>query len=152
MTTTAPTAAPASDTEEVQDAVRARKITPGHARALLPLADADQQLGAYRRVVAEGLSVRQTEAWVRRRVEGSEPGRAAKARRRPADPAAESERLEREFQEALGTRVELARAGKGGRLVIHFYSEEELQALYDRVVLGVLPGAEDPEGIPGRRP
>ena len=42
--------------------------------------------------------------------------------------------LETRFREALGTKVSLTRRGEGGRVVIHFYSEEELNALYERIV------------------
>ena len=46
----------------------------------------------------------------------------------------ESEALESQFRDALGTKVDLFRSRKGGRLVIHFYSEEDLQALFERIV------------------
>jgi ParB family chromosome partitioning protein len=42
--------------------------------------------------------------------------------------------LETRFREALGTKVNLTRKGAGGRIVIHFYSEEELDALYERII------------------
>jgi ParB family chromosome partitioning protein len=45
--------------------------------------------------------------------------------------------LEDRFREALGTKVQLFRSQRGGRLVIHFYSEEDLQALYDLMVRDV---------------
>jgi ParB family chromosome partitioning protein len=48
--------------------------------------------------------------------------------------SAETEALEGQFREALGTKVDLFRSRKGGRLVIHFYSEEDLQALFERLV------------------
>jgi hypothetical protein len=42
--------------------------------------------------------------------------------------------LESRFREVLGTKVNLARSGQGGRIVIYFYSEEELGALYERII------------------
>jgi ParB family chromosome partitioning protein len=42
--------------------------------------------------------------------------------------------LEERLQTSLGTRVNLNRRGKGGRLIIHFYSDEELDALVDRIL------------------
>jgi ParB family chromosome partitioning protein len=75
-----------------------------------------------------GLNVRQAEALVRQmQSEPEEP--APKAELSPQDQDA----VER-FQRRLGTKVNLVRAKKGGRLVIHFYSEEELQAIYESIV------------------
>ncbi len=50
----------------------------------------------------------------------------------PPDP--DLERLEDAFRQALGTRVRLLRGRRGGRLVIHFFSDEELQGLYEAIV------------------
>jgi ParB family chromosome partitioning protein len=44
--------------------------------------------------------------------------------------------LENEFREALGTKVSLTRRRRGGRLVIDFFSDEELQAIYEAIVNG----------------
>ena len=74
------------------------------------------------------VSVRQTEQLVRRLLGGEE-------KKEPADqPSPEARELERRFREALSTKVSLKRKGKGGRLVIFFYSEEELAAIYDHIV------------------
>lgn len=129
--------------EPAQQALADGAITEGHARALLGLPDADLIADGVKAVVSRALSVRQIEEWVRRRQPAAEPP-AAPTRPNRSDGA--TDRLVTEFQNALGTRVELARAGAGGRLVIHFYSEEELQALYDRIVLGVRAGADDDDG------
>jgi len=117
--------------QKIKDALLANQITEGHARALLMLDDPKEQLEAFAQVLEKGLSVRQTEELVRRRRARQTP-KAAHPRQRTRSP--ETEALEREFREALGTKVDLYRSRKGGRLVIHFYSEEELQALYDRLV------------------
>lgn len=110
--------------EVVQEALLAGLISEGHARALLRLGRKEQER-ALEAVLKRGLNVRQTEEMVSRLVEGTPPP-VAKA---PVDLA-----LEEEFRRALGTKVTLARREKGGRLIIHFYSEEELQALYDLLV------------------
>jgi ParB family chromosome partitioning protein len=52
------------------------------------------------------------------------------AREKPPETRA----LESRFREALGTRVNLTRTEKGGRIIIYFYSDEELDALYERIV------------------
>jgi len=116
--------------QKIKDALLANQITEGHARALLMLDD-QEQLEAFAQVLEKGLSVRQTEELVRR-CRARQAPKAAPPRQRIRSP--ETEALEREFREALGTKVDLYRSRKGGRLVIHFYSEEELQALYDRLV------------------
>ena len=46
----------------------------------------------------------------------------------------EVDALESRFRESLGTKVELFKTRKGGRLVIHFYSDDDLQSLYDRLI------------------
>lgn len=116
--------------EEIKDALVTGRVTEGHARALLMLSDEDEQLLALHTVVRRHLSVRQAEELVRRlQVTGSDT-----SRQRTRSP--ETEALETEFRESLGTKVELYRSRRGGRLVIHFYSEEDLQAVYDRIVGG----------------
>ncbi|MBC7256537.1 MAG: ParB/RepB/Spo0J family partition protein, partial [Chloroflexi bacterium] len=114
--------------EEIRQAISAGRITEGHARALLMAETEEEQILAFRAVLKRGLSVRQTEEFVRRLTAAS--GSSASARTR----SPETEDLERRFREALGTKVDLFRSRRGGKLVIHFYSEEDLQALYDRLV------------------
>ncbi len=114
--------------DEVKEALLKAQITEGHARALLMLDEEAEQILALRTIIRKSLSVRQTEELVRRlqlTIQGA-------TRQRTRSP--ETEALESEFREALGTKVELYRSQKGGKLVIHFYSEEDLQALYDRFV------------------
>ena len=112
----------------VKEALAAVRISEGHARALLGFPDGAAQVAALRLVVAGNLSVRETEELARR---------AGKERRpRPGGRAAspETRALEEVLRGALGTKVQLFRTAKGGKLVIHFYSDEELQALHDRLV------------------
>lgn len=115
---------------DVLELLASGAITEGHARALLAAADAAQQQVLARRIVAEGLSVRATEELARR------AARSIPEERPFADGAPEpySDDLEAAFRRALGTKVELFRSRRGGRLVIHFYSDEELQRLYDLLV------------------
>lgn len=112
----------------VQSAVADGRITEGHARALGGL-DPDAQARVVPTVVERQLSVRDTEELVRRlrtpREIGVETSRAT-------DP--DLDRLEEDLRRALGTKVRLARSRKGGRIVIEYYSEEELNRLYERLV------------------
>jgi ParB family chromosome partitioning protein len=83
-------------------------------------------------VIEQQLSVRQTEELVRRL---REPRRLAPEARAPRlEP--ELERVEEELRRSLGTKVTLARSRRGGRIVIEYYSDEELAQLYDRLIGG----------------
>ena len=107
------------------------QITEGHARAVLGLAEPDEQRKLWKAILKRGLNVRQTEETVRRLVAGPRP------KRPDTSSSPETRALEDRFREALGTKVQLFRSQRGGRLVIHFYSEEDLQALYDLMVRDV---------------
>ena len=118
----------------VQEAIADRRITEGHGRALGGLSVEHQEhvLGT---VIDQDLSVRQTEELVRRlrepKVSGADTTMAAAA---PGDP--DLERVEEDLRRALGTKVSLARSRRGGRIVIEFYSDEELGRLYERLTGG----------------
>ena len=114
--------------EQVKRALLEERISEGHGRAMLMVDDEERQIQVLDAIVKRHLSVRQTEELVRRlRPAGERPQRR---RRR----SAQTEALEAEFRDALGTRVDLFRGRKGGRLVVYFSSEEDLQVLYDRIV------------------
>lgn len=115
--------------QAVREALLEESITEGHARALLGLERDEAQAAALKTVIEQGLNVRQTEGLVRRLEGREEEKKAAKPDRSPAE-----RELESQFREALSTKVSLKRKGEGGRLVIYFYSEEELSALYDHIV------------------
>lgn len=117
--------------QAVQDAVAGGSITEGHARALGGLAR-DGQARIVETVVAEGLSVRQTEELVRRLREPREQRSAAPA----ATPDPDVERVEEELRQSLGTKVRLTRTRRGGRIVIEFYGDDELARIYQRLVGG----------------
>jgi ParB family transcriptional regulator, chromosome partitioning protein len=115
--------------DEIKDALRQNRISEGHARAILGLDDADDQLAVERAVEKRALSVRQTEELVRRLALVSDEPAAP-----PEAPSPQTRALEDSFRSALGTKVALTRGDKGGRLVVYFYSEEELQGIYERIV------------------
>jgi ParB family chromosome partitioning protein len=104
------------------------RIAEGHARALLMLSHPAQQEMVLRRILEEGLSVRATEE-LARRLRGQRPARRKAASRPPG--LAE---LEVRLRQALGTKVRLSHNRKGGRLIIYYYSEEELEALLRRLL------------------
>ncbi len=114
--------------DEVRNSLLKGQITEGHARALLRLESAKAQLEALHTIVEGDLNVRQAEQLIRRMVEKPRSKTASRER------SPQLKALEDKFRQALGTKVSLARSGKSGRLVIYFYSEEELQAIYDLIV------------------
>ncbi len=119
------------------DAVKALlsegELTEGHARALLGLDDDALIERAAEQVTQRGLNVRQTEELVRRLLAAQQREvEESDAEATPPDPL--TRQLEDAFRGALGTKVALTRGRRGGRLVISFYSDEELQTIYERIV------------------
>jgi ParB family chromosome partitioning protein len=104
------------------------KISEGHARVLLALSSTQAQLAALQTILERSLSVRQAEELVRK-MSGHKP----QPKEKPA-PSPEISALEERLRATLGTRVNLNRRRKGGTLVIHFYSDEELNALVDQIL------------------
>ena len=85
-------------------------------------------------VIDQGLSVRQTEELVRRLREPREHARPSRPQQPRLDP--DLERVEEDLRQRLGTKVSLSRSRKGGRIVIEYYSDEELGRLYERLIGG----------------
>ncbi len=112
---------------EVRAEVASGALSMGHARALVGLADERAQLDIAREVLARDLSVRETEALVKRR---SEPPRPPAE---PPPPDVHTRAAEDRLKVALGTRVRIVRRGKRGRIEITFVSEDELQRLYEQL-------------------
>jgi ParB family chromosome partitioning protein len=108
---------------ELRELLSQGRLDAGHARALLALERAEDQLALGREAARKGLSVREVE----RRVALLRAPRGGRAARKEPNTAAAEERLRR----ALGTRVQIARRGKGGAIRVLFKSEAELQRLYE---------------------
>ena len=115
---------------ELRDNIAAGSLSMGHARALLGLSDAAAQLRVGRDVVAKQLSVRETEALVKKAAEPQEP------RKEEAPKDVHTRAAEDRLRFVLGTRVRIVRKGKRGRLEIDFGSEEELQRIYEQLTEG----------------
>jgi ParB family chromosome partitioning protein len=119
--------------DDLKEALATGRISEGHARALLSLPTARLQRQALATIEKRGLNVRQTEDLVRQMQAELEESADEKAVREPPLSPQDRDAVEK-FQARLGTKVNLVRGKKGGRLVIHFYSEEELQAIYEAIV------------------
>ncbi len=102
-------------------------ITEGHARALLALTSARAQEAALQTVVNLDLSVRQTEQ-LARKLAGHKPVPKKKAGR-----SANVGDLEKRLRDSLGTKVSLKHGRKGGTITIYYYSDEELDAIMERL-------------------
>lgn len=111
---------------EVRELLAAGRLDSGHGRALLGLERAEDQVALAREAARRGLSVREVE----QRVALLRAPRANAAPRKDPNTRAAEERL----RSVLGTRVEIARRGKGGVLRVRFASEAELSRLYDLLV------------------
>ena len=117
--------------ENIQQAVADGRISGAHGRALLPLPNATMQTNVMNDILKFNLSVRQVEARVTNLMVAKKPKSKP---RRPGLPV-ELEALQTQFQESLGTKVNIETSGKSkGRVIIHYYSDEELQAVYDAII------------------
>jgi len=114
--------------QEVRAEVAGGRLSMGHARALLAIADEGAQRQVAREVIARNLSVRETEAMVKRL--GRESSRPRNA---PAASDVHTRAAEEKLRMTLGTRVRIQRKGKTGRIEIDFGSEDELQRLYEHL-------------------
>lgn len=113
--------------EEVREAVVNQLISAGHARALLSISDPAVQQQLLKRIISDGLSVRQAEKLAKQ-------GRSAPAPKPlPRNVTPEERAVEAELRRHLGTKVELKRGTRGGTIVVHWYSDEELNAILGRV-------------------
>ena len=111
--------------QQIKDSIVERKLSMGHARALLGTDTAAQQLSIWRIIVAKGLSVRQTENLVKNIRKGSEkPKKTAP----DADQVFFSD-LAADLSRHYGTKIEIRRRGKIGKVEIEFYSDDDLNRL-----------------------
>jgi len=109
---------------ELRELLSQGRLDAGHARALLALERAEDQLALGREAARKQLSVREVE----RRVALL---RAPRAGQRPARKEPNTAAAEERLRRALGTRVEIARRGKGGAIRVLFKGEAELQRLFE---------------------
>lgn len=114
--------------EEVQLALEEGRITEGHARALLGLTTAVDQVAMLKLVIERSWNVRQTEEAVRRWIAGESK------RSTPTTVRDEDELLQDQLQRALTTKVSVRRDAHGaGSITIHFFSDEQLRGIYERL-------------------
>jgi ParB family transcriptional regulator, chromosome partitioning protein len=120
---------------EIQGFIAKNLLSVGHAKALLAIEDAARRTVLARRVIEEGLSVRQAE---RLGQEGKAAGAGKAARRRPmpARDASEVESIQRRLTSHLGARVAVIHSAKKGRIVIEYRGNDDLQRILEKLGVG----------------
>ena len=114
---------------DVQQLVAERRISGGHARAILGLEDATQQVALAEKAAAQGLSVRQVERTVRSLTES----RKSSGKTHQLDPNVAA--AVAELEQRLGTKVRLIQQGRHkGKIELEYYSEEDLERIYSTIM------------------
>ncbi|MCZ7569226.1 MAG: ParB/RepB/Spo0J family partition protein [Ardenticatenaceae bacterium] len=118
--------------EAIRELLMTGKLSAGHARALASLGKASQMMDVLEIVQRRGLNVRMTEELVK----AVQAGKPIAAAPRPATSRSASPEvaLEARFRDALSARVSLMRGRRGGKLVIYFKNDEDLEHLYSVIV------------------
>ncbi|MGA0231798.1 MAG: ParB/RepB/Spo0J family partition protein [Saprospiraceae bacterium] len=115
---------------DIQSALKSKKLSMGHARALIGLEDPSQQLFVYKKLVKDGLSVRQTEALVRDMKNPSQTIKKAPA----TVEHPEVKKIKDRLSYVLGSKVEINRTARGkGKIVIHFNSDDQFNNIVDQI-------------------
>ncbi|MCP5095291.1 MAG: ParB/RepB/Spo0J family partition protein [Chloroflexi bacterium] len=120
-------------TSGVREAVMFGRLKVDHAELLTQLPTSEMQENALKLILVRGLSVAETELLIKRLTAEKRPDR-----KRVRTVSAELSALESQFRDSLGTRVsiESSESGEGGRVVIHYYSDDDLQSIYENIVGG----------------
>lgn len=112
--------------QEIQDSISNEELTMGHARALLSLNSAKEQISLKDRIIKKGMSVREVESIINR--ERQTKGESAK---KIVDIF--KNRLEEELQRFLGTKVNIIKGRKRGKIEIVFYSDDDLERIIELI-------------------
>ena len=123
--------------EDIRMSLASGQISEGHARALLAIEDDGMRIDAWRRIVSDNLTVRQAEeiaqqlrSTAKTKTTYGEPDRRVVSRQ----DAIELRSIEKDLRTALGAKVAVTRNKNGGRIIITFFNDEELETLITRIV------------------
>ncbi len=119
--------------KEIKDLLAEGKITRSHARSILALDNNEEQIALAKRIVEEGVSVRELEIRVGGKARRKKRRRNAKAR----DPVILE--IEDQLEHHLGTRVRIVPRRKGGTIIIEYYSDEELERVIEAIGIAIRP-------------
>ena len=117
--------------DALKDGLLSSSITEGHAKALLGVEDINMMLSAYKQVLSENLGVRSTEELVRRMKASSDIKPRTK---REYEHTPDVAKIEEEIANSVGVKTKLLKSKAGGRLLLIFKTDEELNNLYKRLV------------------
>jgi len=113
---------------EIQRAILENKIKEGHGRVILSIPNVDKQLLFLKEIIKNNLSIRQAETMANK-INRADPGRPKRKIRKDA----QLKELEEKLENVLGTRVRLTKKGKKGKIVIEFFSSDELNNIIKKL-------------------
>ncbi|MBW1774236.1 MAG: ParB/RepB/Spo0J family partition protein [Deltaproteobacteria bacterium] len=111
--------------KNIQKGVMEGRLSMGHARVLAGVANGTDQRKLHALILQKGLSVRQAEAFIKKS--------KGRGKSKKAIPDAYMQSLADSLKRSLGTKVDIVKKGKQGKVVIHFYSDDELDRLLERL-------------------
>jgi ParB family transcriptional regulator, chromosome partitioning protein len=112
---------------EIQELVESNQLSTGHAKVILGLVAPEAQMQLARRIIQNSLSVREAERLLQHQSDGR------RQVKRAARPPARSD-LEERLQKRLGTRVHIERGRRGGKIIIQYFSPEELDGIAEKIL------------------
>lgn len=110
----------------VKKSLAQNEISMGHARCLLSIIEPQKLREAHRLILIKGLSVRETEKLAKKLNQ-------VKKKREPDKESLYLHSIQENLMQCLGTKVKLSKSGKKGKIVIEFYSPEELERIIERI-------------------
>ncbi|MGB9840576.1 ParB/RepB/Spo0J family partition protein, partial [Thermovenabulum sp.] len=118
--------------DEIKSMMIKGEISSGHARALLSLEDSEERLLLAKKISKEGLSVRETEEFIKKTREDKIKGKTDKEKRNEENRFNDIEEI---LRSALGTKVTVKGNEERGKIEIEFYSKEELERIIELITL-----------------
>ena len=114
--------------DEVKKYIELEKISPGHGKALLRVSNKEKQIGLAQQIIKENLSVRKTEEIIKGMLEEK------KIKNKSKEKDIFIKDIEERLMNTLGTKVNISTGNKKGKIEIEYYSEEELERIYDLIM------------------
>ena len=112
--------------DEIKESVRKGEISQGHARALLPIKESAEMLALYRKIIKDGLSVRQVEDIIKGGIKETPKSIRIKT---SSVKSPQLKAIESELMMKFGTKVRIKEKGSGGEVIVEYYSNEDLDRL-----------------------
>jgi len=119
---------------DIQSGLKNKRISMGHARALISVDNPDKQLEVYKEIIAENLSVRNTEQLVKSFKSNGKSKKGSNLRKSPNMLHPEVRRIRDRLTKYLDSKVEIVRSSKGkGKITIHFGSDDQFNDIIDAI-------------------